>query len=110
MERRRPSVSTLNKPHINILTHLPVQCLLLLYKDSFLWLVPHGVWNAQHNMREIQPHQHFESRGQIRRQSLPGSPGVRSGEVSLGSRVWPARLPAHSFASEPAAPIFRQNT
>lgn len=61
-------------------------------------------------MEENQSNHHNKNRGHNRQQSLPGSPGVHSDEVSLGSHVWPARLPAHSFASEPAAPILTGDT
>lgn len=36
---------------------------------------------------------------------IPDSPGVRSDVVSLGSRAGPAPSPAHSSASELAAPV-----
>lgn len=35
---------------------------------------------------------------------------MRSDAVSLGSHVWPALLPAHSSASEPAAPTLARDT
>lgn len=43
-------------------------------------------------------------------QWIPDSPGVHSDVVSLGSHVWPALLPAHSSASEPAAPTLARHT
>lgn len=47
---------------------------------------------------------------QNKQQLTPDSPGVHSDVVSLGSRVGPALLPAHSSASEPAAPTLTRNT
>lgn len=57
-----------------------------------------------------------DNQGQInslnlnKQQSIPDNPGVHSDVVSLGSRVWPALSPAHSSASEPAAPTLARDT
>lgn len=46
---------------------------------------------------------------QNKQQSLPDNPDVHSDLVSLGSRVWPALLPAHSSASELAVPTLARD-